>query len=194
MDVWPLGAFRFSDRAPFLEGTRSVAEASAENLQVCIALVPELRVGDWGELSGTKGTRDVVHTGWRLDLPGDALSSFSFSSFFICSFLPCCFCSSSLEERDGGWRSGGGGEDGFTVDCFDSSPVAQRSIVFGLRLLEVHAVDGAAVHGSRALPGGLRPGGVVRYVGTYGHRWRGICSLRLWGQWRGLGGGGRTLA
>lgn len=78
------------------------------------------------------------------------------------------------------------------ITCFESSPVAERSIVFGLRLLEVHAVDGAAVHGGGALPGGLGPGRVVRDVGTYGHRWRGVCSLCLWGQRRGLGGGGRA--
>lgn len=35
---------------------------------------------------------------------------------------------------------------------------------------------------------------MVRDVGTYGHRRRGICPLCLWGQWGGLGGGGRTLA
>lgn len=70
------------------------------------------------------------------------------------------------------------------MTCFDSSPVAQRPVVLGLRLLEVHAVNGAAVHGGGALPRRLGPGGMVRDVRTNGHRWRGICSLCLW-----LGGG-----
>lgn len=75
---------------------------------------------------------------------------------------------------------------------FDRSPVAQRSIVLGLRVLEVHAVDGAAVHGGRALPGGLRPGWVVRYVGTDGRGRRRVSALRLRGQRRGLARGGRA--
>lgn len=40
-----------------------------------------------------------------------------------------------------------------SVTCFDCSPVAERCVVFGLRVLKVHAVDGAAVHGGGALPG-----------------------------------------
>ena len=78
------------------------------------------------------------------------------------------------------------------ITCFDSSSVAERSIVFCLRLLEVHAIDGAAVHSGGALPGGLRPGGMVWDIGTHGHCWRGICSLCLRGEWRRLGGGGRA--
>lgn len=78
------------------------------------------------------------------------------------------------------------------ITRFDGGPVAQRSIVLGLRVLEVHAVDGAAVHGGRALPGRLGPGGVVGDVGTDGHGWRRVCPLCLGGQWRGLVGGGRA--
>lgn len=73
---------------------------------------------------------------------------------------------------------------------FDRSPVAQRSIVLGLRVLEVHAVDRAAVHGGGALPGGLGPGGVVGDVGADGRRRRRVGALRLGGQRRGLAGGG----
>lgn len=80
----------------------------------------------------------------------------------------------------------------FVNTCFDSSPVAERSIVFGLRLLEVHAIDGAAVHSGRTLPGRLGSRGMVRDIGAYGHCRRGICSICLWGEWRRLGRGGRT--
>lgn len=76
--------------------------------------------------------------------------------------------------------------------CFHSSPVAERSIVFGLRLLEVHAIDGAAVHSGGSLPGRLGSGGMVRDIRPYSHCWRGICSLCLWGEWRWLGRRGRT--
>lgn len=75
------------------------------------------------------------------------------------------------------------GDDGAlgSVTCFDRSPVAQRSKVLGLRVLEVHAVDGAAVHGGGALPGGLGPGGVLRHVGA-DCRGRGrVGALRLRG-------------
>lgn len=73
------------------------------------------------------------------------------------------------------------------VTCFDSRPVAKRAVVLRLRLLEVHAVDGAAVHAGRTLPGRLGPGGVVGDVGTNSHGgWR-VCSLGLWRQRRRLG-------
>lgn len=74
------------------------------------------------ELSRTERTRDVVHTGWRDDLGITAFSSSSspFSPFFICNILSSCsYCSTSREERDRGWRRGGGGEDRFTIDCGD---------------------------------------------------------------------------
>lgn len=67
------------------------------------------------------------------------------------------------------------------ITCFDSSPVAEGAVVFGLRVLEVHAVDGAAVHGGRALPGRLRPGRVVRDVGTNCHSRRRVCPFCLRG-------------
>lgn len=73
------------------------------------------------------------------------------------------------------------------LTCFDSCPAAERSIVFCLRLLEVHAVDGTAVHGGRTLPGRLGPGGVVGDVGTNSHSWWRVCSLSLWRQRRRLG-------
>lgn len=75
---------------------------------------------------------------------------------------------------------------------FDSGPVAKRSVVFRLRLLEVHAVDGAAVHGGRALPGRLGPGGVLGDVGTNGHGRRRVRSLSLRRQGGRLGRGSRT--
>ncbi len=79
-----------------------------------MSLIDSLAPTDWGELSGTEGTRDVVHTGWREDLPITALAS-SFSSFFIRNILSSCFYS-SLEKRDRGRRGGGCGEDRFAVD------------------------------------------------------------------------------
>lgn len=73
---------------------------------------------NWGELSGTQGTRDVIYAGWMEDLPITAISSSYFSSVFICNILSCCsYSSSSLEERDRGRRGGGRGQDGFTIDC-----------------------------------------------------------------------------
>lgn len=82
-------------------------------MSLIYSLVPTNR----GELSGTEGTRDVVHAGWREDLPITALAS-SFPSFFICNILSPCSSSSSssLEKRDRGRRGGGGREDGFTID------------------------------------------------------------------------------
>lgn len=49
MDVRPLWAFRLGDGAPFLQGPRGVAEAPAQNFQVIVTLVSELRVccGGW---------------------------------------------------------------------------------------------------------------------------------------------------
>lgn len=125
-----------------------------------------------------------------------------------------------MEEGDGGGGGGRSGKDGFSVDCrrerdepenkqtveclfvvrvqsdagsstcFDCSPVAQRPVVLGLRVLEVHAVDGAAVHGGGALPGGLGPEGVVGDVRADGHGWGRLCTLSLRGQWGGLARGG----
>lgn len=165
---------------------------------------------DWGEFGGTEGTRDVVDIGWGQNPSIAALPSFS----SICHILfTCLYGSSSLQKRDGRWRCGGAGEDRFTIDyregygffmivpvttlntdlleswvtCFDRCPVAKWSIVFRLRLLEVHAVDGAAVHGGRTLPGRLGPGGVVGNIGTDGHRRWKVGSLSLWRQRRRLG-------
>lgn len=168
---------------------------------------------DWGEFGGTEGPRDVVDIGWRQNPSIAALPSFS----SICHILfTCLHGSSSLQKRDGRWRRGGAGEDRFTIDygeghgfliivpvttlktdlleswvtCFDRCPVAKRAVVFRLRLLEVHAVDGAAVHGGRTLPGRLGPGGVVGNVGTDGHRRWKVGSLGLWRQRRRLRWGG----
>lgn len=75
-------------------------------------LVPTNR----GEFSGAERTRDVVYVGRRQDLSISALTS-SFLS--ICNILFTCSysSSSSLEKRDRGRRRGGGGEDGFAIDC-----------------------------------------------------------------------------
>lgn len=82
-----------------------------------MCLIYSLVPTNWGELSGTEGTRDVVNAGWRENLPITALAS-TFPYFFICNILSSCSYSSSspLEKRDRGWRGGGGGEDGFAVD------------------------------------------------------------------------------
>jgi len=45
LDVWPLRALRLGDRAPLLQGSWSVAEATAEDLQVGVTLVAQLGVG-----------------------------------------------------------------------------------------------------------------------------------------------------
>lgn len=162
------------------------------------------RPTDWGELGRTERTGDVVHIG-RGHLPLASLAS-CFAT--VWDILLSGF-DSSVEEGDGGGGGGGSREDWFTVDCrrergsermrtlhsvffgvwgqsnggsftrFDRSPVAQRSIVLGLRVLEVHAVDGAAVHGGGALPRGLGPGGVVGDVGADGRGRRRVGALRL---------------
>lgn len=44
LDVWTLRSFGLRDRASLLERSWGVAEASAEDLQVIVALVPELGV------------------------------------------------------------------------------------------------------------------------------------------------------
>lgn len=70
---------------------------------------------NWGEFSGTEGTRDVVNIGWRQNLSITALASFS----SICDILLTglyAASSTSLKKRDRGWRRGGAGEDWFTVD------------------------------------------------------------------------------
>lgn len=42
LDVGPLGALRFGDGAPLLQGPWSVAETASQNLQVGVVLVPQL--------------------------------------------------------------------------------------------------------------------------------------------------------
>lgn len=45
LDVWTLRSLGLRDRTPLLQGSWGVAEASAENLKVIVALVPQLGVG-----------------------------------------------------------------------------------------------------------------------------------------------------
>lgn len=58
LDVWPLGAFGLRDGAPLLQGSRGVAEASAENLQVIVALVPQLGVS----CGGSRTERSLIYS------------------------------------------------------------------------------------------------------------------------------------
>lgn len=96
-------------------------------------LVPTNR----GEFSGAERTRDVVYIGRRQDLSISALTS-SFLS--ICNILFTCSYSSSpsssLEKRDRGRRRGGGGEDGFAIDCGEREH--EFSIMESVRTLNIH--------------------------------------------------------
>lgn len=127
------------------------------------------------QLGGTEGTREAVHAGRRKDraVSGLVLRDGGRGRDHR---LPVD-CGDRADSGTGGqpYRTCGRAEA--VPTCPDGGPVPKRARVLGLRLMQVHAVDGAAVHGGGALPGGLRPGRLLRDVGTHRHRRRGVGPL-----------------